>query len=348
MADPKAKASLGPENPGRYNMKRMVTTYSIAVTEPKSPGRKEQKKTLGALQAPAPYKSGKSKSPNPGRRNQNRRSQTMSVADPNPMANSVLNRQETGSIPLKGTEEFVRDKYLEAQLDPKRISVDQSPGKRSKALSRQVSKTSLAPSKKMSKQVSKISASPSKLSVAPSKKFSRQLSKLSVVPSKKITRRLSKLSGKPSGKISGRSPSGISSDFSPGTALSKNSKNSNRNSSFAEKLDKLKSSPASFNGLKIKKPISVLGDSQGRIKSLARSNVSIAINTSPLPVRKANRPKIKQSVTETGQVIKVKEQLSNAQKDSEYSLENDKDDPLYNLGETPTMPVKKKRPHKNS
>ncbi len=30
----------------------------------------------------------------------------------------------------------------------------------------------------------------------------------------------------------------------------------------------------------------------------------------------------------------MKEQPPNAQKDTEYSVENDKDDPLYNLGET--------------
>jgi hypothetical protein len=363
MADPRAKASLGVENPGLYNMNRMVTTYSIAVTEPKSPGRKEQKTTLGALQAPAPGKSGKSKSPNSGRRNKNRRSQTMSVADPNPMANSVLNRQGAGSISLKGTQELVGDKFLAAQLDPKRISMDPSPGKRSRKLSRQVSKLSVTPSKKISRQASEISASPSKLSITPSKKFSRHLSKLSitpskkisrhlskisVTPSKKISRHLSKLSGSPSGKISGGSPSGISSDFSPGDALSKNSKKIKRNPGFGKKLDEIKRSPGSFNELKSKKPISVVVDSQGRIKSHARSNMSIAISTSPLPIRQANRPKIKKCVTETGKVVKEKEQLSNAQKDTEYSVENDKDDPLYNLGETPTMAVQKKRTRKNS
>jgi hypothetical protein len=323
MADPRAKANLPIDNPNNSNMKRMVTTYSIAVTEPQhgvSPKGQGQQPTLGALQAPTPGKSGKSKSPNSGWRNQNRRSQTMSVADPNPMINSVksLKRKESGSISLKGTKELLRDSDLEL-TPPEGISVDKIPGKLSKKLSRQGSKLSVSPRKKMSRQASK-------LSVSPSKKMSRQVSELSVSPSKKMSRPRSIGFG----KISGGCSSGVSSDFSHGTALSKNSK---KKSGFG-KLDGYKKSLGSFNEKKSKvsKPISVLGNSEG--KSHACSNVKIDISTIPVTVTKGNKLKLKPSSADTIKNGKMKEQLPNAQKDTEYSVENDKDDPLYNLGET--------------
>jgi hypothetical protein len=259
----------------------------------------------------------------------------MSVADPNPMIDSIksLNRKESGSIPLKGTKELFRDSHLEL-TPPEGISVDKSPGKRLKKLSRQGSKLSVSPRKKMSRQESK-------LSVSPSKKISRQESKLSVSPSKKMSRQVSELSVSPSkkmsrpqsigfGKISGGCSSGVSSDFSHGTALSKNSK---KKSGFG-KLDGYKKSLGSFNEKKSKvsKPISVVGNSEG--KSHARSNVKIAISTIPVTVTKGNKLKLKHSSAETIKNGKMKEQLPNAQKDTEYSLENDKDDPLYDLGET--------------
>jgi hypothetical protein len=62
--------------------------------------------------------------------------------------------------------------------------------------------------------------------------------------------------------------------------------------------------------------------------------VKIGISTSPSPVTKGNKLKLKHSSAETIQNGKMKEQMSNAQKDTQYSHENDKDDPLYNLGET--------------
>jgi hypothetical protein len=323
MADPRAKENLPVDNPNNPTMKRMVTTYSIAVTEPNhgvSPKGQGKEPTLGALQAPEPSKSGKSKSPKSGRRDQNRRSQTMSVADLNPMMNSVnsIKRKQSGSNPLKGTKEFSRDALLDKTL-PDGISIDKSPGGRSKKLSRQASKLSASPSKKISRQASKLSASPSK-------KISRQASKLSASPSKKISTPLTIGSG----KISGGCSSGVSSDFSHGTALSKNSE---KKSGF-EKLDGYKKSLGSLNEIKrkISKPISVVGNSKG--KNHARSNVKIAISTSPSPVTKGNKLKLKHSSAETIQNGKMKEQMSNAQKETEYSLEYDKDDPLYNLGET--------------
>jgi hypothetical protein len=291
MADPRAKENLPVDNANNPTMKRMVTTYSIAVTEPNhgvSSKGQGQQPTLGALQAPEPSKSRKSKSPKSGRRDQNRRSQTMSVADLNPMMNSVnsLNRKQSGSNPLKGTKEFSRDAHLDKTL-PDGISFDKSPGGRSKKLSRQASKLSASRCKKMSRQASK-------LSVSPSKKFSTPLTI-------------------GSGKISGGCSSGVSSDFSHGTALSKNSEKK----SGLEKLDGYKKSRGSFNEIKrkISKPISVASNSKG--KNHAHSIVKIAISTSPSPVTKGNKLKLKHSSAETIQNGKMKEQMSNAQKDTE-------------------------------